>query len=133
MIPLGSQISDANLEEVVEPSKTYYIDFLNGRIMGDVDGIDSVRQAITKILITNRYEHDIYNPNYASELQRLAGKDLIYVKSEIRRIVTESLLTDDRISRVDNFVFKENKNNLDVSFLVQTIFGNIESGVQLNV
>jgi hypothetical protein len=61
------------VEEVVEatelPSKTYRLDLDKGRIIGKVDGLAAVNQAIRKALITPRFRCLIYEQPYGSELK----------------------------------------------------------------
>ena len=51
-----------NIEEVVLPSYTYQVK--NGRIHGYIDGLEAMRQAVEKILLTERFEWVIYSSNY---------------------------------------------------------------------
>nr|WP_313785006.1 DUF2634 domain-containing protein [Paenibacillus larvae] len=39
-----------------------------------MDGLEAIRQAVHKILHTERYEHLIYSPDYGSELTGLIGQ-----------------------------------------------------------
>ena len=46
------------------------------------------------------------------------------VKAEIERVLTESLIVDDRINSIDNFeILSETKNTMLIRFDVVTIFG----------
>ena len=65
-----------NIEEVVLPSYTYQVK--NGRIHGYIDGLEAMRQAVEKILLTERFEWVIYSSNYGVELERLIGKPVSY-------------------------------------------------------
>jgi hypothetical protein len=42
-------------------TRTYKMDFENNRIMGFTDGLDTLQQAITKILFTERFKNLIYS------------------------------------------------------------------------
>ena len=42
-------------EETEKPTRTYRLDLDSGRIIGAVDGIEAVNQAIRKAIITARY------------------------------------------------------------------------------
>lgn len=75
------------------------------KIEGFVDGVDSLKQAIYKILSTERYEYPIYSFNYGIAWKELIGEERPYVRAEMKRMIQEALLQDDRILEVDGFVF----------------------------
>jgi len=106
------------------PSRTYKI--FNGRISGWIDELSAMKQAIEKVLSTERLAWEIYTDNYGVELENLIGEDFDLAVSEIERVVTEALTADDRIIELDNFDIKqEGRESLLVSFLVHTVFGDI--------
>lgn len=128
MIPsFKDKIENDNLESEVMSSKTYKLDIENKTIRGFINDIDSVKQAIYKILSTERYEKLIYSFNYGVELNNLIGKDIEYVKGDIERRIKEALMQDDRILDVQD-VYIENEGEGDsivIKFNVITIFGDI--------
>ena len=77
-----------NIEEVVLPSYTYQVK--NGRIHGYIDGLEAMRQAVEKILLTERFEWVIYSSNYGVELERLIGKPYDFVKADLERTISSS-------------------------------------------
>lgn len=109
------------------PSYTYYIDFDRNRIIGTVDDIEAVKQAIYLILQTERYESLIYNFYYGTEFDSLIGKSRELITSELERRIREALLEDDRIVRVTDFTIEFTSDKAIVEFTVNTIFGDIES------
>ena len=118
------------------PSKTYRLisgGEKTGRIQGKTDGLDALRQTIYCILNTERYRYPIYSWNYGVELEGLFGRPVSYVKSELKRVIREALLQDDRITEVDNFEFEAHGKKLHVSFLIHTIFGDLDWEVNMNV
>ena len=129
MLPSSFQYiedSQAQQDSSIElyPSLTYQIDLDSKRVIGLFDGIDAIRQAVYKILFTDRYSDIIYNDKYGCDLYILKGEDVDYAKlltpSYIRRCLTQ----DDRISGVrDILIEKVNIDSLHVSFTVETIFG----------
>ena len=119
------------LEVEIQPSLTYALDVESGRIRGAVDNLESVRQAIFLILNTERYAYLIYSWNYGVELKELIGRPKEYALPEIKRCITEALLQDDRITAVDGFEFETGKKTVHVTFTVHTIFGDIESEVEI--
>lgn len=51
-----------------KPSLTWEMDLNSNRIKGKIDGIEAIKQAVEKILLTERYAYRIYSWNYGSEL-----------------------------------------------------------------
>lgn len=110
--------------EVQMPTRTYKIS--NGRVNGWIDDLEAMRQAVEKILLTERFEWVIYSDNYGVEIQDLIGNDFDLIKSEIERVVSEALLADERIESVDNFDLQQtDRSSLLFSFTVLTVFGEI--------
>lgn len=109
-----------------EPSRTYAVNFDTGRIVGFIDGQEAMKQAILKILLTERFSYLIYSWNYGAELNAVIGKSYPIFESEIKRVICEALLADSRINSVSEFkVDKIDKRNAAVSFIANTIFGDI--------
>lgn len=112
-----------------EPGLTYRADFENTNrfLPGKVDHLEAVRQAVFKILLTERYQYPIYDWNYGIELAELFGKPKNYVRPELERRIREALLADDRITAVDGFSFEDGgKNSVIVTFTAHTIYGETE-------
>ena len=126
MIP-ESFISDVDLEEEIEPNKTYKMNFKDNIVEGFVDDMDAVRQAIYKILGTERYAYPIYSWDYGIELSDLYGEDVRYVCAELEDRIKEALTQDDRIVDVTDFKFDtKEKGIVKVKFTVESIEGNID-------
>lgn len=126
MIP-ESFISDVDLEEEIEPNRTYRMDFKDNIIEGFVDEKDAIRQAIYKMLGTERYAYPIYSWDYGIELSDLYGEDVSYVCSELEDRIMEALTQDERISEVKDFTFNTEVNGIvKASFTVETTEGNID-------
>ena len=113
-------------EDEKMPSYTPKIDFERNRIMGTVDNIDAMEQAIYLILQTERYESIIYNWYYGVEFDTLIGKSRELITSELERRIKEALTEDDRINRISDFDIVFTSDKAIVSFTVNTIFGDIE-------
>ncbi len=91
---------------------------------GKVDDENAIRQAIMKVLNTERYEHEIYSWDYGIELQDLYGMPIPYVMSEIQYRIEDALLVDDRIESVDDFEVKRvGKRTIHCTFAVMTAQG----------
>lgn len=108
------------------PSKTFEISFDKNRIKGKFDDVNSLVQAIYKILLTKRYYYEIYDWNYGIEIDDLIGMPKEYIKVEIERRIVDALSIDDRIELVYDFEFLDIENDkfsLIVRFNVKSIFG----------
>ena len=123
MIPRASIEIEIVPEEVIETSRTYKLS--SDKIQGYTDGLDALKQAIYKVLNTERFEYPIYSFNYGIELEDLLGKDPVYVQIELKRRIRECLLRDDRITEVGNFKFEVNGDEIKCTFDVHSIFGNL--------
>lgn len=116
MIP---EIEIQDTETAQSPSKTWRLDLENSRVSGFIDGLDAVVQSAAMAVQTERYEHLIFSWQYGSELNTLVGKDADYVTSEAKRMITDALSTDTRITGVRDFSVE----NGAIHFTIDTIFG----------
>ncbi|WP_138751795.1 DUF2634 domain-containing protein [Paenibacillus sinopodophylli] len=126
MIPTGGELANTPIDFDQQPSTTYRLDLENGRVIGVVDGLEAVKQAVYKILQSPRYEHDIYSFDYGHELTRLLGRSPQYVQSEVTRLITEGLTQDDRIQTVEGVRISTAEDNMLVVFNVVSSFGSFE-------
>ena len=125
MLPLNDK-DILQINESMEPSNTFFIDFEKGRISGFIDEKEAVKQAIMLILNTERYKFLIYSWNYGAELEALIGTHPDIVEDEAERLISEALLQDDRITTVYDFEFSRNRDTLLVNFKVDSIYGDID-------
>lgn len=117
-----------------QPTKTYRIDFEKNRIIGYVDRRDAMVQAIYKALMTDRFKHLIYSWNYGTEWTAVQGKSWGVVESELKRIITESLLADSRILEIKNFSISQiSKRVFAASFDAETVFGEVHFDEEVEV
>lgn len=113
-----------DIELELDASKTYRV--LNGRVVGWIDNKQALRQAIEKLLHTERYMYEIYTDEYGIELQALIGENFDLVEAEIGRILKEALLADDRVVSVENIqATKLDSTSLLITFSVESIFGTL--------
>lgn len=117
------QVEDFTIEE--EPTNTYQLHYDKNRVIGMTDELEAMKQAVYKMLSTERYEFMIYDV-YGVELSDLIGKERSFVVPEIERRITDALLEDTRILKVGNFKFEFNKSKYLVTFDVETIYGELE-------
>lgn len=133
MIPATVGFLDKDFEIKEQSSLTYKMNLDTGQIRGSADGLEAMKQAIYKILMTERYQYIMYSWNYGIELLNLYGEPVTYVCPELKRRITEALLCDDRIRSVDNFEFEfPKKRKVHVMFTAHTVFGEIRSGREVN-
>jgi phage baseplate assembly protein W len=116
-------------EEELETSRTYNIDWVNGRITGMIDGLDAVEQAMTKVLLTERYKNLIYDDEYGSEIKdTVMSEDNTneFLESEIPELTKDAFANDERVLSVDNFSVNATEGDtLSTSFDASTIYGNL--------
>lgn len=116
----------ADVSAVTYPSYTYSLDYAgDGQVNGYVDELEAMKQAIYKIINTERYAYIIYSWNYGIELNDLIGQPIPFVYAETQRRIVEALMADDRINSVNNFVFSNNRGDVSVTFDVNTIYGTV--------
>lgn len=126
MLPMAeTEVDMATMEKKTIPSLTWKINEERKEVRGTVDEKDAMKQAIYKILQTERYRYVIYDWNYGIELEELYGKNVTYVIPELKKRIEEALLADDRVTAVTDFSFEQGKGSVTVAFLVHTIFGEI--------
>lgn len=130
MIPISTQgLPEEQNAETFEilPTKTYMIDPVNKRIIGTIEGRDTVMQFIRKVLSTDKYSFEIYDWYYGNELLKLVGHSYDYVTTRIPNIFREALLVDDRIIDVRDFTFdKIDVDSVSVSCYIDTVYGEVK-------
>jgi phage baseplate assembly protein W len=118
-----------DIDTAPSETKTYAIDFENGRITGKTDGLDAVKQAITKILITERFKNLIYSDNYGCEIKQTLmsdGNTDEFLEAEIPSLLQEALVIDERILGVSNVTMTYDgteRDSVNIGFDVETIYG----------
>lgn len=100
------------VEVVEQPSRTYRLDIGNNRMLGKVDGLEAMKQAIYLRLSTERDDYLIYSEDYGIQLEDLVGEADAYVLPVLQRRITEALLRDERVLGVDDFYFTEEKGSV---------------------
>jgi phage baseplate assembly protein W len=127
MIPTINDDLTADFEVITHPSLTYKINFEDETIVKTTDDLEAIKQAVYKILNTERYQYLIYSWNYGIELEDLFGMPLPYVYPELKRRITEALTWDDRIEEITDFTFSHQHGEVAMTFTVNTVVGNFEA------
>ncbi len=133
MIPKTDEAALPDLTFGTQPGRTYALNTETGRIIGMIDGLEAVKQAVHLILSAERYRYLIYSWNYGVELAGLIGQPTALVLPEIQRYITEALMQDDRIVGVENFDFEVKGKKVLCSFTVHTAYGEFESETEVSV
>lgn len=135
MIPKIKTSADITVREL--PTKTHRMELYEGNyILGFVDSLKAMEQAIYKIIRTERYKYIIYSWNYGIELEDLLGMPVEYCVVELERRISEALLQDNRITAVNGFEFdteSERGTVLIKKFIAETVFGEIQINGGLSV
>ncbi len=133
MIPSTTEFFKQDFEFEEQPTYTYKMNLDTGTIRGYTDGLDAMRQAIFKILQTERYQYVMYSWDYGVETLDLYGEPVSYVCPELERRITEALTWDERIKSVNNFEFDViGKGAIHVSFVAHTVFGEVQAETKVN-
>lgn len=114
---------DLTVKEQSYTDRTYKMS--DTQIAGFVEGMEALKQSIYKALSTEQYEYPIYSFQYGIAWKQLIGEDRSYVRAELRRMVEELLMRDDRIQSVDSFEFSFSGDSCHCSFDVSSIYGDI--------
>lgn len=117
-----------------KPSFTYRLDMENGRIVGKIDGIAAVNQAILKAILTPRFKCLIYDNQYGSEIEEaIITKNATrnYMETAIEGFIKDALLSDTRILSIYDFKMTWQNDKAFLFFKADTIFGETELQVSL--
>jgi len=134
MIPSAAVFLEDDFETVREPTYTYKMDLESNSVCGYTDELEAMKQAIYKMLMTERYQHVMYSWDYGIETLDLYGEPISYVCPELERRITEALLCDERIEEVSDFEFDTlQKGTVKASFTVHTVFGEIQAEREVNL
>lgn len=133
MIPVLTDDLQQDFTIVSYPTKTYRLDLQKGRINGQVDGLEAVKQSVYLILQTERFYHEIYSWNYGVELENKIGQPFPLIYAEIEDAIMEALIQDDRVLSVNNFSFSQQKSSIQVSFSVETTEGQLRLEQEVTV
>lgn len=130
MIPKYATIGDMKIEEY--PTRTYRIDFANKRLVGIVDGIDAMAQAVEKICRTERYSERIYSGDYGIELARLVGASMPFVEANLRLTFEDAFSADSRITGLEDVQIEQsNIDEITASCQVITNLGEVSASLTI--
>lgn len=134
MIPSTSGYLEYDFEIEEQPTKVYKMDLEGNSIRGFTDKLEAMKQAVFRILSTERYAYIIYPWWYGIETIDLYGMPVTWVCPELERRITEALLMDSRISAVTNFEHDiSRKGVVHTSFTVKTIYGDLNAEREVSI
>lgn len=132
MIPQTINVLEDGYKE--QPSYTHRMNLNKNTISGRCDSLEAMRQAVYKVINTERYQYSIYSWNYGIELQDLIGLEVNYCMCEIERRIKEALKQDDRVKDAYDFEFETPKKGvIFVTFKASTTEGVVLAGRMVNI
>ncbi|MBS4959615.1 MAG: DUF2634 domain-containing protein [Clostridiales bacterium] len=120
-----------DLKLIQDPTRTYCMDLENRRMAGFCDGLTAVKQAVYKMLQTERFEELIYSENYGLQVKDLFGQDSSVVEAVLAGRIAEALQMDERITAVSGFTFTRSRESLHVAFTVTSTEGSFPAEVTM--
>lgn len=118
-----------NIEEYRQPDTTYRLG--ENTVQGKITGIESVKQSIYHIIMTERYSNPIYDDDYGIELEKYIGKDISFIEADIETTLREALLQDDRITDVRVESVTPDNEKAIIKFTVDTIYGSTQEEINV--
>ena len=103
------------------------------RIIGYVDRLEAIKQAVYHILMTERYAYLIYSGNYGVEFEQYKGKPFSYLEMTIENTLREALTYDLRIKNIQVDKITSQGDTALVEFTVFSIYGNLQMEVSIVV
>ena len=116
-----------------QPSLTWAINKETQRIQGECDGLAAIRQAVEIILNVERFRWQIYSPYSGMQWEGLIGQDPGYVASELQRRIRDALSVDSRVTGLSGFSYSVSGNALTASLTVNTVYGDTQTTVEVNL
>lgn len=95
-----------------------------------VEGKEALKIWIYKALKTKRCKHMAYSWNYGVDFHELIGKGYSrgYTHSEVARMLREALLINENITGITNLEVSFSEDDLKVTFVAETVFGEVTIG-----
>ncbi len=124
MLPQNENV-ELELTYKTNETKTHFMNIDQNSIYGFVDEKEALKQAIFKILNTQRNKYLMYSRNYGIDIDDLFGEQISYVKSQLEERIVDALSIDERIIDVYDFNYTDDYKNLAVTFKVKSIYGEL--------
>lgn len=108
------------------PDKTWRLDLANGRVLGEVDGLEAVHQSAGMALLSVRFKTLAFTPQYGSEIWDIIAWDDAsdeLIESMIDFAVRDALSRDARITSIGNIDITLTDDNAHVIVDIYTTYG----------
>ncbi len=116
---------DGSYTLIKNTDTTYRMDTESLTIRGLCGGRDAVKQAVYKLLMTERDTYVIYDKKYGVRLKDLFGRDINYARAVIRLRLEDALKNDERIKSITSFSAEAVKGRLHADISLDTVYGEI--------
>ncbi len=116
---------DGSYTLIKSTDTTYRMDTESLSIRGLCCGRDAVKQAVYKLLMTEKDTYVIYDKSYGVRLKDLFGTDISYARAVIRLRLEDAFKNDERIKGITSFSADAVKNKLRVELSLDTVYGGI--------
>lgn len=117
---------EENNDSETDTNPTLTFQIYHGRIRNKFDSRAAMKQAIDKILKTERFVYPIYTDQYGNDLYDLVGESRDYAMVEVERMIVEALEDDDRVNEVKITEIKPvGRDKLAVNGICLTVYGDI--------
>ena len=129
LFPFMSEQGEGKNNDIYkEHEHDFNINQLTGKIL---EGKTALKMWIYKALLTKRYTYPIYSWDYGQDLDELIGQgyEIDYIKSEVERRIQDCLMINERIIRCHSFETNLINDSLQISFIVDTTFGEVAINV----
>ena len=129
-------VTTTPIEENLPVFKQYAYDFEKNEFLFDGDGNmillegnEALAVWLVKMLKTARFTYLAYSDGYGCEVYEWMGKvtKKQFAISEMRRLLTESIMTNPYIKAIDAIEFNHDQrgNRLDIEITLSTIYGKL--------
>lgn len=123
-----------NINYVSYPTKSFLFDENTKHLIVSNDNNALMEQTIETILQVERFSYEIFTDNVGTQKVDLPGLDKSVIINMLQGRIRNALSIDDRIIGVSNFEYEiEGKTKLIFSFVANTIFGDYEEEVSINI
>lgn len=97
---------------------------VDNRVAGYVDGVDSLEQAISFILATERFRFITMSDNVGVEFEDLFGENRDLAELKLKDTITEAILSDDRVEEISFFgITRISRNTFKIELEIKSNIG----------
>lgn len=97
---------------------------VDNRVAGYVDGVDSLEQAISFILATERFRFLTMSDNVGVEFEELFGENRELAELKLKDTITEAILSDDRVEEISFFgITRISRNTFKIELEIKSNIG----------